>query len=131
MKRINPHMNHRALRLGAVAGVLAALMFGSVATAQATPVSRANAVLKAKEYLRYQAFSSKGLVSQLKYEGFSTSDATYGTSHSGANWMKQAVKKAKEYLRYQAFSGSGLVAQLKYEGFTSAQALYGVRAVGL
>jgi hypothetical protein len=46
----------------------------------------------------------------LKYEGFSTYDANYGASHSGANWMKQAVRKAKEYMKFEAFSRSGLIA---------------------
>jgi Host cell surface-exposed lipoprotein len=109
----------------------AAALFGSVTAAQATPVSRANAVRSAKEYLHSQAFSFKGLVSQLKYEGFSRSDATYGVSHSGANWYKQAAKSAKQYLRTQAFSRRGLVEQLEYEGYTHSQALYGVRAAGL
>jgi hypothetical protein len=109
----------------------AAVLFGNVTAAHATPVSRANAVRSAKAYLQYQAFSYKGLISQLRYEKFSTSDATYGASHSGANWTRQAVKAAKAYLRYQAFSRSGLVEQLKYEGFTSSQALYGARAAGL
>ena len=71
--------------------VLAAVaLFGSVTAAHATPaapatpaahatdISRAQAVRAAKEYLRSQAFSYKGLVEQLKYEGFSTSDAKYG-----------------------------------------------------
>ena len=85
----------------------------------------------AKNYLRYQAFSRTGLIQKLKYEGFSTSDATYGASRSGANWYAQAAKKAKQYLKYQAFSRTGLIQQLEYEGFTPSQALYGVRAVGL
>lgn len=115
----------------ATAVVLTALLFGNVTAAHATPISRANAVRSAHEYLQSQAFSLKGLVSQLKFEGFSTSDATYGASHSGANWMKEAAADAKEYLRSQAFSRSGLVAQLEYDGFTSSQALYGARAAGL
>jgi hypothetical protein len=85
-------------------------LFGSVTAAQATPISRANAVRKAHDYLQYAAFSKKGLTSQLKYEGFSTYDANYGASHSGANWMKQAVRKAKEYMKFEAFSRSGLIA---------------------
>jgi hypothetical protein len=100
-------------------------------THDSSVISRAQAVRKAHEYLQFQAFSFKGLVSQLKFEGFSTSDATHGASHSGANWWKQAAAKAKEYLQMQAFSRSGLVAQLKFEGFTPAQALYGARAAGL
>jgi hypothetical protein len=109
----------------------AAALFGSVAPAQATPVSRANAVRSAHDYLRTSAFSLKSLISQLKYEGFSRSDATYGASHSGANWYKQAVKSAKQYLRTSAFSRRSLIEQLEYEGFTHSQALYGVRATGL
>jgi len=73
----------------------------------------------------------KGLIRQLKYDGFSTSDATYGASHSGANWMRQAVKAAKAYLEIQAFSFSGMVAQLQFDGFTHAQAVHGARAAGL
>jgi hypothetical protein len=67
----------------------------------------------------------------LKFEKFSTSDATYGASHSGANWTKQAVVVAKDYLHTQGFSRSGLVEQLEYEGFTHSQALHGARAAGL
>jgi hypothetical protein len=111
--------------------VLTALLVGTVTPAQATPISRANAVRSAKEYLHLQAFSQNGMVKQLKCEGFSTSDATYGASHSGADWMKQAVRSAKEYQRLQAFSRRGMVDQLKFEGFTPAQALHGARGAGL
>ena len=108
-----------------------AVLFGSVTAAQATTMNRTQAVRAAKDYLRVSAFSYTGLVKQLKYEGYSTSDAKYGASHSGANWMKQAVKSAKEYLRVSAFSFSGMVGQLKYEGYTHAQAVHGARAAGL
>ncbi len=116
--------------------IVALLMAGtamavSTAPANATAANRTQAVRKAKEYLAYEAFSLKSLIHQLKYEGFSTSDATYGASHAGANWMKQAVKKAKEYLAYEAFSFSGLVHQLEYEGFTHAQAVHGAHGAGL
>lgn len=124
------HTN-RALSMLAVAGVLTALLLASASAAHATPVSRANAVRQAKNYLRVSAFSFKGLVGQLKYEGYSTGDARYGAGHAGANWMTQAVRKAKEYLKLQAFSRSGLIAQLEYEGFTPAQARHGALAVGL
>ena len=121
-----------AVQLGSVTAAQASpVIRANVATAKASSISRANAVRMAKEYLRSQAFSFKGLVSQLKYEGFSTSDAKYGASHAGANWTKQAVRMVEEYLRSQAFSRCCLLAQLEYEGFTHAQALYGVRAAGL
>src|SRR5688500_1346540 len=92
------------------AGVLTGLLTGAVTAAHATPtvtaahatstvtaayatptsrISRAEAVRMAKQYLRSAAFSRKGLIGQLKYEGFSRSDATYGANHSGANWWRQ------------------------------------------
>jgi hypothetical protein len=117
-----------------------AVAFREVETQNAAPstvsrtessLNREQAVRKAHEYLQFEAFSFKGLVTQLKYEGFSTADATYGASHSGANWFKEAAAKAKEYLKIEAFSRSGMVTQLEYDGFTPAQALYGARAAGL
>lgn len=96
-----------------------------------SPASQANAVVKAREYLDYSAFSRTGLIHQLEYEKFSTADATYAVDKLAVNWNAQAAKKAKEYLDYSSFSAQGLYEQLVYEGFTSAQATYGVRAVGL
>jgi hypothetical protein len=115
----------------AAAGVVTALLFGSVTAAHATATNRTQAVRAAKSYLDFQAFSLKGLIHQLKFEGYSTSDATYGATHAGANWMKQAVKSAKSYLEFQAFSFSGMVHQLQFEGYTYAQAVHGARAAGL
>ncbi|MCH5642264.1 Ltp family lipoprotein [Gordonia sp. ABSL49_1] len=94
-------------------------------------VSQQNAIGKAKEYLAISEFSRSGLIGQLKYEGFSESDATVAVDSLRVNWNAQAVKKAKEYLAISSFSHSGLVDQLEYEGFTSSQAEYGVRGAGL
>lgn len=84
-----------------------------------------NALKKAHSYLDYSAFSYSGLIDQLKYEGYSSSEATYAADHCGADWKEQAVKKAKSYLKYSSFSYDGLVDQLEYEGFTHEQAAYG------
>lgn len=65
------------------------------------------------------------MIDQLKYEGYSSSEATYAADHCGADWKEQAVKKAKSYLKYSSFSYDGLVDQLEYEGFTHEQAAYG------
>lgn len=89
-----------------------------------------NALAKAQQYLSIMAFSYSGLVEQLKYEGFSTEEATYGADHCGADWNEQAAKKAQEYIDLMAFSRQGLIDQLKFEGFTQAQAEYGVSKVG-
>ncbi len=123
-------MKTRVLVALAATGVLAALLF-SVTAADATSTNRTQAVRAAKTYLKVMPFSLKGLVEQLKYSGFSTSDATYGASHAGANWMVQAVRAAKAYLKVMPFSFSGMVEQLEYSKFTHAQAVHGARACGL
>lgn len=89
-----------------------------------------NALSKAKSYLDYSAFSYKGLIEQLEYEGFSKEESTYGADNCGADWNEQAAKKAKSYMDHSSFSKSGLIDQLEYEGFTNEQAQYGVKAVG-
>lgn len=93
--------------------------------------AQSNAVRTAESYLEYTAFSRKGLIHQLKFEGFSTADATYGVDHVEVSWRTQAAKTAENYLEYSAFSRSGLIHQLEFEGFTPAQAAYGVSAAGL
>jgi hypothetical protein len=75
-------------------------------------------------------FSRSGLITQLEYDGFSTSDATYGTDAQNANWNNEAAKKGKAYLDVMPFSRSGLITQLEYDGFTREQAEYGTSANG-
>ncbi|MEJ9077831.1 Ltp family lipoprotein [Gordonia malaquae] len=84
--------------------------------------SQSNAVGKACEYLDISAFSRQGLIDQLEYEGFSTSDAAYAVDYVSPNWTTQAKKKAAEYMGISPFSQQGLIDQLVYEGFTQAQA---------
>jgi hypothetical protein len=100
-------------------------------TSSGETTSQKNAVRSAKDYLKYSAFSRKGLIEQLEFEGFPVADAEYGADHSGADWMKQAERSALEYLDFSAFSRQGLIEQLEYEGFTHEQAVHGVEAVGL
>lgn len=97
-------------------------------TAQAkTSLGKSNALRRALSYLDYTPFSKSGLIKQLKFEGFSSSEAKYAVKNCGANWNKQSVSKAKQYLETTAFSKSGLIKQLKFEGFTSKQAKHGVK----
>ena len=84
------------------------------------------ALESAKNYLRTMGFSKKGLIDQLEYEGYTTSEATYAVNHCGANWKEQAVRVAKNYLDTMPFSKQELIRQLEYEGFTSEEATYGV-----
>lgn len=99
-------------------------------TPKPVPIGCQNALSKAEDYLDYSAFSKKGLIDQLKYEGYSTKEAKYAVNHVKVNWKEQAAKKAKDYMDYSSFSKSGLIDQLKYEGFTDAQARYGAKQVG-
>jgi colicin import membrane protein len=90
-----------------------------------------NARLSAESYLDTMAFSRSGLIDQLKYEGYSTKDATYAVDAVSPNWNEQAAKAAKDYLDSSSFSRSGLIEQLEYEGYTKQEAVYGVNQAGL
>ncbi|MGF0115999.1 Ltp family lipoprotein [Promicromonospora sp. Marseille-Q5078] len=90
-----------------------------------------NAVGSAESYLAYTSFSKKGLIDQLKFEGFDAADAKFAVQHVDVDWSEQAAKKAQEYLDTSSFSRSGLIDQLKFEGFTTEQATHGVDAAGL
>lgn len=89
-----------------------------------------NALNSAKQYLNYTAFSYKGLVEQIEFEGYTSEEAKFGADNCGADWNEQAAKSAKQYMNYSSFSRSGLLEQLEFEGFTPEQAEYGVKAVG-
>lgn len=93
--------------------------------------SQKQAIGMAEGYLAYSAFSRKGLIDQLQYEGFSKTDATFAVDHLKPNWNEQAARMAKDYLSYTNFSRKGLIEQLEYEGFTSKQAEYGATKAGL
>ena len=84
-----------------------------------------NAIRSAKDYLDYSAFSRKGLIEQLGFEGYPAKDAAFAADHLKVNWNEQAVKAARDYLDYSGFSRQGLVEQLVFEGYTQEQAAYG------
>ena len=93
---------------------------------------QANAARSAESYLTGpSSFSRKSLISQLKYEGYSTKAATAAVDSLHVDWNAQAVQSAKSYLEMQGFSRKELLGQLKYEGFTQAQAEHGVKGAGL
>jgi len=94
-------------------------------------VSQRNAQGSARDYLSFTSFSRSGLIDQLEYEGFSTSDATWAVDSLNVDWNAQAAGAAQDYLSFTSFSHSGLVDQLEYDGFTPEQAEYGVSQTGL
>ena len=99
-------------------------------TVQTVSIGKQNAVRKAESYLSFSAFSYKGLIEQLEYEGFTHEEAVYGADHCNANWKEQALKKANSYLSISGFSKKGLIEQLEYEKFTHEQATYAVDHCG-
>ena len=90
-----------------------------------------NARESAESYLDTSAFSRQGLIDQLKFEGYSVKDATYGVDAQKANWKEQAAASAQSYLDSSSFSRQGLIDQLVFEGYTQEQAVYGVNQAGL
>ena len=112
-----------------IAWILAVLIIFS-ATAFAATMGESNALLSAQSYLEYSAFSYVGLIEQLEYEGYSSSEATYAVNNCGADWNEQALKSARSYLAYAAFSYEGLIEQLEYEEFTNEQAVYAANNCG-
>jgi hypothetical protein len=90
-----------------------------------------NARKSAESYLSHSNFSRSGLIDQLKFEGYSAADATYGVDAVSPDWNEQAAKSAESYLSHSSFSRSGLIDQLEFEGYTAEQAAYGVNKTGL
>ena len=89
-----------------------------------------NALGSAESYLEIMPFSHSGLIGQLKYDGYTTEEATYAADNCGADWNEQAAKSAENYLELMSFSRQELIDQLVYDGFTQEQAEYGVTAAG-
>lgn len=110
-------------------GASASSSYGSSASSSVS-MGKTQALKKAKSYLSFTAFSHKGLIEQLEFEGFSKAEATYAADNCGADWNEQAAKKAKSYLSFTSFSRSRLIEQLEFEGFTPSQAAYGARMNG-
>lgn len=89
-----------------------------------------NARESAENYLDLSPFSRSGLIKQLKFEGYSEKDATYGVDAQKADWNKQAAASAENYMEMSSFSRDGLIDQLKFEGFTQEQAEYAAKRNG-
>ena len=83
---------------------------------------------QAKSYLNYSAFSKQGLIEQLEYEGFTSSEARTAVNSLSVDWNVQAQCQAGDYLSFSAFSKQGLIEQLEYEGFTSSEARAGANS---
>lgn len=92
--------------------------------------SQRHATASARDYLDAAAYSRAGLVQQLVFDGFATSDAQFAANNIGADWYVQAAIAAKEYVSLSAFTRPGLISALRTEGFTLQQASYGADQTG-
>ena len=95
----------------------------------ASTTGQEQAVETAQSYLDMGGYSRKGLISQLKFEGFSKAEAEFAVDYIDPNWNKEAAQSAQSYLDMGGFSRSALIDQLVFEGFTQSQAEHGVNAV--
>ena len=92
--------------------------------------AQADAVSRAKSYIKTSGFSRNGLIHQLEYEGFTEEEAEYGADNCDADWNEMALKKAKSYMNVKNYSKKELRHQLEYEGFTDEQIEYALDALG-
>jgi hypothetical protein len=126
-----PRSSASAAARSATAAAGAAVTVGTdTAPGPAVSPGQRNALAKARDYLRYTAFSKKGLVKQLVSEGFSVDDSGLAVASVGADWDEQAAKKADDYLSHMTFSRRGLVNQLVSEGFSQDESELAVANVG-
>lgn len=108
-----------------IAIILCLVLFLTASVSFAATRGEENALQSAKDYLSFTHFSYTGLISQLEFEGYSSSECKYAADNCGADWYDQAAGSAKDYLAFMSFSKKGLVDQLIYEGFTKEEAEYG------
>jgi hypothetical protein len=97
--------------------------------APAMTAAQENAVGSAEDYLEFSSFSRKGLIEQLRFEGYSNKDAAFAVDAISPNWNEQAAGSAEDYIDTSGFSREGLIEQLKFEGYTQQQAEHGVNAI--
>jgi hypothetical protein len=133
---------HAVKRTVATTTAAVCLALSGATAANAYTYVENQAIGSATDYLRMDGFSKSGLIDQVKYEGFSTTNATLGATVAARRmakqkgitviffWKREAYQSAKSYAEFAHFSRSGMIEQLEYEGFTHKQAVYGAEHVG-
>ena len=89
---------------------------------------KANAVKKAKTYLKTVHFSKYKLLSHLSgYEKFTQEEAAYAVEHVKADWNLQALEKARDFRKYGNRSPEEIKKRLvEFEYFTEQEANYAI-----
>ena len=88
-----------------------------------------NAIESAEAYNKIFAYSKKGLIENLKYEGFSEDIAECAVKSINANWKENCVRSAYSYLDLSPFSKEELIHQLDYDGFTAEEIDYAMNQI--
>ena len=88
-----------------------------------------NAIESAEAYNKIFAYSKKGLIENLKYEGFSEEIAECAAKSINANWKENCVRSAYSYLDLSPFSKEELIHQLDYDGFTAEEIDYAMNQI--
>ena len=88
-----------------------------------------NAIESAEEYNKVLAYSKKGIIEKLKYEGFSEDIAECAVKSINANWKENCVRSAYSYLDLSPFSKEELIHQLDYDGFTPEEIDYAMNEI--
>ena len=78
--------------------------------------AQASAKRSAESYLDYSGFSKKGLIDQLKFEGFSTKDSEVAIDTMKVNWNAEADESAKSYMEMSASHARDLSISWSSEG---------------
>ena len=88
-----------------------------------------NAIESAEEYNKVLAYSKKGIIEKLKYEGFSEDIAECAVKSINANWKENCVRSAHSYLEIISYSKEELIHQLDYVGFTAEEIDYAMNKI--
>ena len=88
-----------------------------------------NAIESAEAYNKIFAYSKKGLIENLKYEGFSEEIAECAVKSINANWQENCVRSAHSYLEIISYSKEELIHQLDYVGFTAEEIDYAMNQI--
>ena len=113
-----------------VLAVCIAVSLSLVSVAWAATPGQKNALRSARVVLFQgtEAFSRSGLIHQLKFEGYTTAQATWGVVHVHSELERGGCEERQGVpASLEPFSRSGLIQQLRFEGYTLGQATYGVR----
>ena len=88
-----------------------------------------NAIESAEAYNKVFAYSKKGLIENLKYDGFSEDIAECAVKSINANWKENCVRSAYSYLDLFSSSKKELIHQLDYDGFTPEEIDYAMNEI--